>query len=331
MDETEELLDKIEGDQRNISHILEIKELLINYENEVTNIGTTVRDLQLHWSRRVIREAQRVVDIFKKIIEEQIDETAYLLQRTKGHGSPTTLDEHVLFNPPTEGFPIGNIPKLDFTRYFEDIDDDGNPIIHSHEKQINPSTEYNKEMKLQLSGEESDFISTIQKEKQELIEKLISQKNYAPSHKNWKIEMTCAGQRYPPITQNKRKLELQYGEDSESTPIKKRKKNASTESSVKWNNRRYCRPSDTECSLQRFRKHKKQIEAENERKTSKDKDKDKDKDIDKVHQRSNAGSRQLEGAQGIFQNNGIFLKTVISAEAFTEGWVDVSRTLLRES
>ncbi|XP_027351108.1 probable mediator of RNA polymerase II transcription subunit 26b [Abrus precatorius] len=231
MEGTDQEYDNIE-EQENINHILEIKKLLVNNENVtetelvvglqmltyivcslkdlmVTDIGTTVCDLQLHWSKRVIREAKRVADKFKVIIENEIDEKAG------------------------------------------------------------------------LSGEDAS-IKTIQKQKQELIDKLISPKNNTPSHKNFEIEVIYEAQTYPPITENKRKLELQLGDDSKTIPTNKRQKRAWKKSSEKCNNQMKYTSSDTECSLQRFRKQKEQTDAENDQKSTMKKDKD------KVHQRSNA-------------------------------------------
>ncbi|KAL2320629.1 hypothetical protein Fmac_029598 [Flemingia macrophylla] len=85
IEEIEEVYGKIEEERHNIHHILEIKEVLVNSENKtetemtvslqklaliivsledlmVTGIGTVVSSLQLHWSKKVIREAKMVAE-----------------------------------------------------------------------------------------------------------------------------------------------------------------------------------------------------------------------------------------------------------------------------
>ncbi|KAG4927760.1 hypothetical protein JHK82_053454 [Glycine max] len=314
MEEIEEVYDKVEEERRNINHILEIKELLVNNENEtekeitvrlqklalivvsledlmVTDILTTVSGLLLHRSKEVIREARRVFEKFKRIIEDQVDENADLssegnndkvavyIARTKGQNPPTILDEHVLCNPPMdEGFPLGNyIPDLDFTTFFEDIDDDGNPIIHNHggqkfdESQINPTREDNEELASAAS------ITAIKRQKQILINRVvISPKNHTTPHKKNEIN---EGHGYPSIKETK--VELLLKQDLQP-PTKKLQNHVR---GWKCNKMSYNRPSDTQFSLQRFAKQRQQTECNNDRKIKKDEN--------KFHQRSTVGRPRL--------------------------------------
>ncbi|XP_020238646.1 uncharacterized protein LOC109817726 [Cajanus cajan] len=137
-------------------------------------------------------------------------------------------------------------------KFFEDIDDNGNPIIHKceskefHECQINPS-----ENSTELTGS-SVFISTIHKQKQDLIEKLIG-----PNE----------GHIYIPVTKRKQESILK---DSLCNPSKKRQKHEREESIEKRkNNKMSYRPSDTQFSLKRFANHREQKNSNNDRNTVK--------------------------------------------------------------
>ncbi|KAL9331454.1 hypothetical protein ACSQ67_001064 [Phaseolus vulgaris] len=267
IEEIEEVYGKIEEERQNINHILEIKELLLNNENGteteitawlqmlafivvsledlmVTDIGTIVSGLQLHWSKKVTREAKRVVQKFKRIIEDHIDENADHSARNKRQDPPTNLDEPLLLNPPMdEGFSLANIPNVDFTtvNIFEDIDDNGNSINHHHqskefdETQINPSTENNTE-------HTGASLTSIQKQKLKLINMLTCPELHTTPHK--KLAIINGSQIDSPI--------IQYSQPAPSTKGQKYVRKQ------KWKSY-HSRPSDTQFSLQRFaaeqRKH----------------------------------------------------------------------------
>ncbi|KAH1194543.1 putative mediator of RNA polymerase II transcription subunit 26b [Glycine max] len=255
MEEIEEVYDKVEEERRNINHILEIKELLVNNENEtekeitvrlqklalivvsledlmVTDILTTVSGLLLHRSKEVIREARRVFEKFKRIIEDQVDENA-------------------------------------------DLSSD--PIIHNHggqkfdESQINPTREDNEELASAAS------ITAIKRQKQILINRVvISPKNHTTPHKKNEIN---EGHGYPSIKETK--VELLLKQDLQP-PTKKLQNHVR---GWKCNKMSYNRPSDTQFSLQRFAKQRQQTECNNDRKIKKDEN--------KFHQRSTVGRPRL--------------------------------------
>ncbi|KAG4396171.1 hypothetical protein GLYMA_19G127875v4 [Glycine max] len=177
-----------------------------------------------------------------------------------------------------EGFPLGNyIPDLDFTTFFEDIDDDGNPIIHNHggqkfdESQINPTREDNEELASAAS------ITAIKRQKQILINRVvISPKNHTTPHKKNEIN---EGHGYPSIKETK--VELLLKQDLQP-PTKKLQNHVR---GWKCNKMSYNRPSDTQFSLQRFAKQRQQTECNNDRKIKKDEN--------KFHQRSTVGRPRL--------------------------------------
>ncbi|CAL0322915.1 unnamed protein product [Lupinus luteus] len=282
MPEMEALYGRIEEERDKLCHIIEIKRLLEDEtkdETEIINslqmlriivqsiedlkattIGRTVRNLQWHESKKISHIAKEVTSAFKRMVMQQLEDNFNLSVRTKGHDPPTSLDEYVLPTPPMDkGIPMVHMPPEEFTTFFDELDDDGNPIISNkikkvHKNKINQPTENKREIQLLNTSEGSALTGTtrVHKEKQELMGNLKSPKISRPSQGISEAEMKHEYGRNP-STKTKRKHEIQ--------PY-----------------------SLSQCNG----KQKVEVDVNNERRTQMNKD--------KVNQRSNSGSTQSRGS-----------------------------------
>ncbi|XP_019457638.1 PREDICTED: probable mediator of RNA polymerase II transcription subunit 26b [Lupinus angustifolius] len=264
--EIKRLLEDETKDETEIINSLQMLRIIVQSIEDLkaTTIGRTVRNLQCHGSKKISHIAKEVTSAFKGIVRQHLEDNFNLSVRTKGHDPPTSLDEYVLPTPPMDrGIPMVHIPPEEFTTFFDELDDDGNPIISNkiktvHKNKINQITENTREIRLLNTSEGSALIGTarLHKEKEELMDNLKKPKISRPSQGISEAEMKHEYGRNP-STKTKRKHEIQ--------------------------------PLNTKHSLsQCYGKQKVEVDVNNERRIQMKKD--------KVNQRSNSGSTQSRGS-----------------------------------
>jgi len=155
--EAEALTDEIEEEGLMMDEVLRIKEVLKNFENETdsvvfeslrrlqfmqltvdilkaTEIGKTVNGIRKHAAKHIRHLARELISEWKAIVDEWVQTT----QETKGpaldseEGTPDSVHPSIdyedgLPSPPMDDCAFFTTQNIDFSQFFDGMDDDGNP------------------------------------------------------------------------------------------------------------------------------------------------------------------------------------------------------------
>lgn len=150
-DAAEALTDEIEEARELVEEVLRIKEILLNSQDQSasmlfdslrrlqlmalnvdilksTEIGKAVNRIRRHSSKEVRHLARELIDGWKTIVDEWVKATQELAGGTPDSVNPSTLDEEEgLPSPPMDEGVFFSTQTMDFTQFFDGMDDDGNP------------------------------------------------------------------------------------------------------------------------------------------------------------------------------------------------------------
>ncbi|GKV45174.1 hypothetical protein SLEP1_g52285 [Rubroshorea leprosula] len=179
--EAEALTEEIEEELQIVEEVLRIKEILENNQDEsdsvlvellrrlqlmaltvdtlkTTGIGKAVNSIRKHGSKQIRHLAQILIDGWKELVDEWVNATKAIAESTPESVNPSVVDEEEeeegLPSPPLdEGAFFATQPtSIEFERFFECMDDDGNPrncgeFIKNRDNGRRPSQVNQKAMK----------------------------------------------------------------------------------------------------------------------------------------------------------------------------------------
>lgn len=148
--EAEALTDEIEEQGQMVGEVLRIKEVLFNFEDEsesvlfenlrrlqlmhltvdilkTTEIGKAVNGLRKHGSKNIRNLARTLIDVWKDMVDEWVNASAAIAS-TPDSVNPSVVDEEEgLPSPPMDDFFATQPTSMELSRFFDGMDDDGNP------------------------------------------------------------------------------------------------------------------------------------------------------------------------------------------------------------
>ncbi|XP_057547624.1 probable mediator of RNA polymerase II transcription subunit 26b [Amaranthus tricolor] len=149
--DAEALTDAIEETNGIIEEVFRIKNILLNNKDEsdsvlfeslrrlqlmaltvdilkTTEIGKAVNRIRKHISKEIRQLARQLIDGWKILVDEWVKATQELAGGTPDSVNPSTLDEEEgLPSPPLDEGAFFSTQAMDFTQFFDGMDDDGNP------------------------------------------------------------------------------------------------------------------------------------------------------------------------------------------------------------
>ncbi|KMT15216.1 hypothetical protein BVRB_3g063270 [Beta vulgaris subsp. vulgaris] len=151
-DDAEALTDEIEEAREVVEEVLRIKDIILNSQDEsdsvlfeslrrlqlmalnvdilkTTEIGKAVNRIRRHNSKEIRHLARALIDGWKIIVDEWVKATQELAEGgTPDSVNPSTVDEEEgLPSPPMDEGVFFSTQTMDFTQFFDGMDDDGNP------------------------------------------------------------------------------------------------------------------------------------------------------------------------------------------------------------
>ncbi|KAL9273291.1 putative mediator of RNA polymerase II transcription subunit 26b [Drosera capensis] len=124
----EALNDEIDEENQIVGEVFRIKEVLLNFENETTEIGKAVKCLRKSRSQRVRHLTKELIEGWKIMVDEWVKTAEAFTESTPESVNPSVVDdEEGLPSPPLDEGAFNSLQGIELSQIFEDMDDDGNP------------------------------------------------------------------------------------------------------------------------------------------------------------------------------------------------------------